>query len=95
MSKKLNNAQLVVLLKGIRDLQAQQKELDEQITYMQDMVKAHMAEVGAEAIDTGVYRVSWKPYTQKRLDTNKLKVEQSEIYQRYVKPVEYKRFVIS
>ncbi len=95
MSKKLNNTQLVYLLKGIRDLQAQQKELEEQITYMEDMVKAHMAEIGAEAIDTGVYRVSWKTFTQNRLDTSKLKAERNDIYQEFVKPVEYKRFQIS
>ena len=95
MSNKLNNAQLVLLLKGIRDLQAQQKELDEQITYMQDMVKAHMTEVGTEAIDTGVYRVSWKTYTQNRLDTSKLKTERSDIYEQFSKTVECKRFLIS
>lgn len=95
MSSKLSNEQLVLTLKLIRDLKEQAKELDEQIETLQDSVKAHLLELGVESVNTGIYKVSWKPYIQNRLDTNKLKNEHGDLYQQYLKPVEVRRFLIS
>ena len=95
MSSKLSNEQLVLTLKLIRDLKEQAKELDEQIEFLQDSVKAHLTELGVESVNTGIYKVSWKPYIQNRLDTNKLKNEHGDLYQQYLKPVEVRRFLIS
>ena len=41
------------------------------------------------------YKISWASFTQTRLDSKKLKEEQPEIYEKYVKTCNSRRFAVN
>lgn len=48
----------------------------------------------AETAENENYRVSWKSVLSSRIDTAKLKAEEPEVYQRYLKPMQSRRFTV-
>ena len=40
------------------------------------------------------YRISWSGITRNTVDTKRLKEEQPDIYDRYLKSSEYRRFIV-
>ena len=71
------------LIKDIIEMKAQVKELQEEIKKREVQIKEMMEEASVAII--GDYEVVWKPQVSKRLDTRRLKKENPEIYQKYVK----------
>lgn len=48
----------------------------------------------AEIAENEHYRVSWKSFSSNRIDTNRLKTEQPEIYKKYLKTSQSRRFSV-
>lgn len=48
----------------------------------------------AEIAENEHYRVSWKAFSSNRIDTNRLKTEQPEIYKKYLKTSQSRRFSV-
>ena len=49
----------------------------------------------AETAENDQFKVSWKPVDSSRVDGNKLKEEQPEIYAKYQKTIHSRRFTIN
>lgn len=45
-----------------------------------------------EVAENERFRVSWKPYSTNRIDTTRLKEEQPEVYKKYLKTSQSRRF---
>ena len=90
----MENNELVWRLKLIRQLELQQKELEEQIEALKDSVKAEMSAQNITSLNVGEYSVSWKSYIIHRFDATTFKAEHSDLYEKYSKAVEAKRFFI-
>ena len=90
----MENNELVWRLKLIRQLELQQKELEEQIEALKDSVKAEMSAQNITSLNVGEYSVSWKSYIIHRFDATTFKAEHSDLYKKYYKAVEAKRFFI-
>jgi len=80
------------LVKDIIEMKAQVKELQEEIKKKEVQIKEMMEEASVAII--GDYEVVWKPQVSKRLDTRRLKKENPEIYQKYVKEITSRVFRI-
>jgi len=68
------------------------KELEQMKEEKENKLKAEMAE--HEIAYVGKYKVSWKNISQSRLDTKLLEHEQPEIYKKYLKENNFRRFSI-
>lgn len=44
--------------------------------------------------EAGEYHVSWTPYSQQRIDSTRLKKENPEIYQKYIKTINSRKFIV-
>lgn len=77
-------------------LKAQEHDVVEQRKAAENYLKAFLGEheAGVVARDGTLYRVEWKPVTQKRLDTKALQKEQPSIYEQYAKESTHRRFGI-
>lgn len=70
----------------IKDLEQEQGKIDREIKlYMGD----HAAALSEK------FRVTWQSVNSERLDSKKLKQENPEIYQKYTKTIESRRFVVN
>ena len=77
----------------ILDLKRMRKELDAEITSLEDNIKAVMGD--EEHLTAGVYKVSWKTFTSSRVDTTALKKELPDIAAHYTKQTTARRFSIN
>lgn len=86
-----------ILLMGFDEKLKRRQELAELIEHMEIEKKQIEQELkmylgAAEVAENERFRVSWKAYSSNRIDTSKLKEEQPEIYKRYLKTSESRRF---
>ncbi|MFU1714114.1 YqaJ viral recombinase family protein [Bacillus amyloliquefaciens] len=77
--------QYLQLKESIAELQLQAKELENQIKH--EMKEAEYGFIGN-------YQASWKPVVSNRIDTNKLKEQFPDVYEKVTKEVQYRRFGI-
>ena len=66
--------------------------LEKEKKTIEEKIKLSMED--AETAYTDQYIISWKQYDQERLDANKLKVENPDIYEHFLKKITTRRFVI-
>lgn len=80
---KINN--YLQLKDTIKSLETQLKEIENQIKY----------EIGeAEGGYINEFRIKWKPISKTTIDSKKLKSEMPEVYEKYSKTSEYRKFEI-
>ena len=68
------------------------ERLDTEKKTIEQKLKLYMGD--AETAENDRYRITWKNSRTERLDTKALKQEQPEIYRRYTKPTESRRFLV-
>ena len=88
-----------ILLTGFDEKLGRRQELAEQIETMaaekrqiEQELKLYLGE--AEIAENEQYRVSWKPVSSQRIDEKRLKEERPEIYEKYRKTTQYRRFTV-
>lgn len=89
----MSNPTLESTIHEILDLKRMREELDATITALEDSIKAVMGD--EELLTAGVYKVSWKTFTNCRVDTTALKKERPDIAAQYTKQTTARRFSIN
>lgn len=82
-------------VKELRELRRMAAELADEISGIEDELKAHME---ANSMDTLLgldWRITWKPVTSSRVDTTALKKELPDIAARFMKQNTVRRFVLA
>ena len=79
----------------LKELKAMAEELETAITAIEDEIKAELTARGAEELQAGAFKISWKPVTSSRLDQAAIKSELPDIYARYTKTGTTKRFCVA
>ncbi len=79
-------------LKRRAEIMALMDKLDTEKKTIEQKLKLFMGD--AEVAENGSFRVSWKNSSSARLDTKTLKAEQPDIYERYSKTIQSRRFLI-
>lgn len=91
----MDNEALNEKLRELRRLRHAAEDLQHGVTAAEDEIKAELTRRGVDEVSTADYRVTWKPVVSTRLDAKALKEERPEIYARYARQSEAKRFVVS
>ena len=81
--------------KKLKTLKAKEAEIAEQITAIEDEIKAEMTERGVEELSVGVLKIRWTKVVSNRLDTTALKKAIPDIVALFTKPTETRRFTIA
>lgn len=77
----------------LRELQRMQEELADEITALQDTIKANMGD--QEQITTGEYKITWRPVESRRIDTTALKKALPDIAAQFTKVTTTRRFTVN
>lgn len=79
-------------LKDLMYKKQKAKELDGEITALENQIKMALGEASEGSDDH--FKVTWKTRTSNRLDTTRLKKEQPEIYETFSKESSYRTFIV-
>ena len=79
----------------LKALEAEQQKLAKEADKIKKELQLELEELGAEEVDTGRFTVRWKAIISSRLDSKALKAELPEIYERFTKSSESRRFTIA
>ena len=80
-----NNARELKELKLLRD------ELNNEITAIEDKIKAQMLEANTDSI----FRITWKEVRTSRIDTTAMKLAMPDVCSQFVKETVARRFIVS
>lgn len=81
------------ILKHRQDLVSAIDEMEKEKKQIEQELKLYMGK--AETAENDQFKISWKPVDSSRVDGDKLKEEQPEIYARYQKTIHSRRFTIN
>lgn len=82
-------------LKEIKELQQMRDEIDQNITELEEQIKADMQQQNIDEIKTNLFTVRWKAITSNRFDSKSFKAENEKLYMLYLKPSVTRRFSIA
>lgn len=96
-SRKDTEIQLFGIEEDLRrreEIRELQEKLEKERRVIEQKVQLQLGQSDAVYGIAGDYRVSWTPTVTQRIDTGRLKEEQPEVYTRYLKASESKRFTV-
>lgn len=79
----------------LRELMRIKEEIDAEISALQDEIKSVMTAQNVDELRGTCYKVTWKPYTQSRIDSKALKTDLPDIAAKYTKTTTARRFLIA
>ena len=91
----LSSSELLTRLELIRKLKAEMEDLQGQIRFLEDEVKAEMEASGRDTLRVGDYEARYKMYTSQRFDSNLFRREHEDLYASYMRPVNSSRFSVT
>ena len=79
----------------IHALREQKAELQEQITALEDSIKAEMDAHGVSSLTVGKCTAKYTRYFSERFDSTAFRADHEDLYVEYTKPVPASRFTVS
>lgn len=81
------------LIKDYEEAKEEEKQIKERVATLENRLKAMMKE--NEIGMASNHQVTWKTVTSNRIDSKRLKTEQPEIYEKYIKTSSSRRFSVN
>ena len=78
----------------LKELEAQQEQIEKEAEKIRQEIKADMEKKQVEELTAGTYIIRWKAVVSTRFDSKALKLALSEIYKKFCKLNESRRFSI-
>ena len=91
----MKEQELTSTIERIKELEAQQEEINAELESLKDTMKAYMVSQNAEKMLIGGYKVNYTKYVTHRFDTKTFKVDHEALYAQYTKETQARRFTIS
>ena len=90
----MSTVEITSKIEELKELEAFIKVAEAEAEALKDEIKAEMAKQGKEEMTAGRYVVWWTSVVSNRFDTTAFKKEMAELYGRYIKQTESRRFSI-
>lgn len=90
----MSTVDIVSKIEQLKELEALIREAEAEVEQLKDEIKAEMYMRNTEEMNAGRYIVRWTSVISNRFDSKALKKEMEELYNRYVKQTESRRFSI-
>ena len=82
-------------LKDLYELRAMRSELDDEITALEDKVKAEMLQQGVDELEGAGHIAKYAEYTTMRFDASAFKRAQPELASEYTKATTARRYILN
>lgn len=92
---KKQEKQLLEKVRSIKALEAQKKEIEDEIDGFKDEIKAYMDKNKTSELNVDIFTVHYTETTTERFDSKALKKADEELYNKYLKKSTSKRFSIT
>ena len=87
--------EMVAKVRELKELKVLAEELAQEITSLEDDIKAEMSARGADELAVDVYKIRWTKVISSRFDTASFKKAMPELYGQFTKANETRRFSIA
>ena len=87
--------EITAKVRELQELKALAEELAQEITAIEDAIKAELTARNAEEMTVDVYKIRWTKVTSSRFDTTSFKKAMPELYGQFTKTSESRRFSIA
>ena len=91
----MNTAELTKQVRNLKELKQMKEELENEITAIEDSIKAEMTAQNVNEMTVDVFKIRWTPVSSNRFDTSAFKKIYSDLYNQFTKVIETKRFTIA
>jgi len=91
----MSNKELTSKIDRLREMRAEIDQKQKEADRLADTIKAEMLRRNVEEVETDSTKATYKVVKSSRLDTAALKESHSKIYERFLKAIETRRFVVS
>ncbi|MDR1689544.1 MAG: hypothetical protein LBS21_13185 [Clostridiales bacterium] len=91
----MSSNDLTKKVKELKELKLMADDLNAEITAIEDELKAELTARNTTEIIADVFKIRWTPVSSTRLDSTAIKKELPEVYARYSKTTETRRFSIA
>ena len=82
-------------VRELKELKALAEQIADEITTIEDAIKAEMTERNTEEMTVDVFKIRWTKVTSSRFDTISFKKTHADLYSQYTKQTESRRFSIA
>ena len=79
----------------LKELKAFAEQIADEITAIEDLIKAEMTERNTEEMTVDVFKIRWTRMTSSRFDSASFKKTHAALYAQYIKQTESRRFSIA
>ena len=87
--------ELTSKVRELKELIAFAEQIADEITAIEDLIKAEMTERNTEEMTVDVFKIRWTRMTSSRFDTTAFKKTHADLYDQYTKQTENRRFSIA
>ena len=90
----MSTVEMASKVEQLKELEALIREAEKEVEALKDEIKAEMNKQNTEEMSIGRYVVRWTSVVSNRFDSTAFKKEMAEVYDRYVRQTESRRFSI-
>ena len=91
----MSTNELTAKVRELKELKTLAEELAQEITAIEDTLKAELTARNAEEMAVDVYKIRWTKVTSSRFDATSFKKEMPNTYALFTKTVESRRFSVA
>lgn len=91
----MSTNEMTAKVRELKELKAMAEELAQEITAIEDAIKAELTARNAEEMTVDIYKIRWTRVTSSRFDTTSFKKAMPELYGQFTKTSESRRFSIA
>ena len=91
----MSNNDIINTAKELAELKALRTELEDEISALEDKLKAEMSIRETDELSAGAYTIKWTEYTTMRFDASAFKKAEPELAAAYTKTSTARRFSIN
>ncbi len=90
----MTNQELAIKARELKELKQMAEEVAEEITSIEDAIKAEMTARNTEEIQTGIFNIRWATIRNSRFDSKAFKSAMPELHAKFLKQTESRRFSV-
>ena len=91
----MSTKEMTKAVRRLRELEAEAAQLADQIDTLKEQIKAEMAVRDMDEMQAGVFRVRWTAVQSTRLDSAAFREAMPELYDRFARKIETRRFTVT
>ncbi len=91
----MSTKEMTKAVRRLRELEAEAAQLADQIATLKEQIKAEMAVRDVDELQAGVFRVRWTAVQSTRFDSAAFREDMPELYSRFTRKIETRRFTVA